>query len=187
MLSADEVVRFLEAVSSLKARIALTTAYAAGLRVSEVTGTEGGRHRQRAAWSSGSNAARAARSVTSCCPGTVARHPAQLLAACAARTIFSVSGPRQSKGRSSRPCCTPPVVRPRVAAGIDKRVSVHVFCVQLRHPSPGERRRHSHHPGLARPREFVDDGALHARLPSQVIARTESPLDRLSLQVTPPE
>ena len=35
-LSADEVVRFLEAVSSLKARVALTTAYAAGLRVSEV-------------------------------------------------------------------------------------------------------------------------------------------------------
>ncbi len=36
--SADEVVRFLEAVSSLKARVALTTAYATGLRVSEVTG-----------------------------------------------------------------------------------------------------------------------------------------------------
>jgi integrase len=33
---ADEVVRFVEAVSSLKARVALTTAYAAGLRVSEV-------------------------------------------------------------------------------------------------------------------------------------------------------
>ena len=38
VLSADEVVRFLEAVSSLKARVALTTAYAAGLRVSEVIG-----------------------------------------------------------------------------------------------------------------------------------------------------
>ncbi|MBM3522282.1 MAG: integrase [Alphaproteobacteria bacterium] len=36
VLSADEVVRFLEAVPSLKARTALTTAYAAGLRVSEV-------------------------------------------------------------------------------------------------------------------------------------------------------
>ena len=36
MLSADEVVRFLEPVSGLKARVALTTAYAAGLRVSEV-------------------------------------------------------------------------------------------------------------------------------------------------------
>ena len=38
MLSADEVVRFLEAVSSLKSRAALTTAYAAGLRASEVAG-----------------------------------------------------------------------------------------------------------------------------------------------------
>ena len=38
VLSADEVVRFLEAVPSLKSRAALTTAYAAGLRVSEVVG-----------------------------------------------------------------------------------------------------------------------------------------------------
>src|SRR5262249_7452394 len=36
VLGGDEVVRFLESVSSLKARVALTTAYAAGLRVSEV-------------------------------------------------------------------------------------------------------------------------------------------------------
>src|SRR5882762_799160 len=34
----DEVVQFLEAVSSLKRRAALTTAYAAGLRASEVAG-----------------------------------------------------------------------------------------------------------------------------------------------------
>jgi site-specific recombinase XerD len=38
VLSGDEVIRFLEAVSHLKTRVALTTAYAAGLRVSEVTG-----------------------------------------------------------------------------------------------------------------------------------------------------
>ncbi len=38
ILSADEVTRFLEAVSSLKCRVALTTAYSAGLRVSEVVG-----------------------------------------------------------------------------------------------------------------------------------------------------
>lgn len=35
VLGADEVVHFLEAVSGLKARAALTTAYAAGLRASE--------------------------------------------------------------------------------------------------------------------------------------------------------
>ncbi|MEZ0085222.1 integrase [Bradyrhizobium japonicum] len=36
VLSADEVVSFLEAIPSLKSRIALTTVYATGLRVSEV-------------------------------------------------------------------------------------------------------------------------------------------------------
>jgi integrase/recombinase XerD len=36
VLSADEVARFLAAVRSVKSRVALTTAYAAGLRVSEV-------------------------------------------------------------------------------------------------------------------------------------------------------
>lgn len=38
LLSADEVVLFLESVSSLKSRAALTTACAAGLRASEVAG-----------------------------------------------------------------------------------------------------------------------------------------------------
>ena len=36
MLSADEVLRFLQSVAGLQNRVALTTAYAAGLRVSEV-------------------------------------------------------------------------------------------------------------------------------------------------------
>ncbi|PDT43830.1 integrase [Sinorhizobium fredii] len=38
VLSSDEIVRFLEAVPSLKTRTALTTAYAAGLRASEAVG-----------------------------------------------------------------------------------------------------------------------------------------------------
>ena len=42
VLSADEVVRFLEAVPSLKTRTALTTAYAAGLRASETVGLKVG-------------------------------------------------------------------------------------------------------------------------------------------------
>jgi site-specific recombinase XerD len=42
VLSADEVVRFLEAVPSLKTRTALTTAYAAGLRASEAVGLKVG-------------------------------------------------------------------------------------------------------------------------------------------------
>ena len=42
VLSADEVVRFLEAVPSLKTRTAVTTAYAAGLRASEAVGVKVG-------------------------------------------------------------------------------------------------------------------------------------------------
>jgi integrase/recombinase XerD len=38
VLSGDEVIRFLEAVSELKARVASTAAHAAALRVSEATG-----------------------------------------------------------------------------------------------------------------------------------------------------
>jgi integrase len=38
VLSADEVVLFLESVSSLKSRAARTTAYAAGLRFAELGG-----------------------------------------------------------------------------------------------------------------------------------------------------
>ena len=38
VLSPDEVVRFLEAVSRLKSRVAMTAAYAAGLRVPEAAG-----------------------------------------------------------------------------------------------------------------------------------------------------
>jgi site-specific recombinase XerD len=69
VLGADEVVRFLEAVPSLKARAALTTAYAAGLRASEAASLKSLPQRRRgsatstaAAWSSASSRARA-------CPG----------------------------------------------------------------------------------------------------------------------
>ena len=94
VLGADEVVRFLEAVPSLKARAALTTAYAAGLRASEAASLKSLPQRRRgsatstaAAWSSASSRARA-------CPGegrgrprplrhavaATARHPAFVLA-----------------------------------------------------------------------------------------------------------
>ncbi len=74
VLSADEVVRFLEAVSSLKARVALTTAYDAGSRGVggvdlKADGIDSGRMIIR------SNAARAARSGPSCTPPAVRRAP----------------------------------------------------------------------------------------------------------------
>lgn len=46
VLSADEIVQFLEAVPGLRNRAALTTAYGAGLRVGEVARLNRRRHRQ---------------------------------------------------------------------------------------------------------------------------------------------
>ena len=63
VFSQDEVVRFLEAVSSLKCRVALTCAYATGLRVSEVVASRCARSTV-AGWSSGSRTARAVRIAT---------------------------------------------------------------------------------------------------------------------------
>ena len=182
VLSANEVVRFLEAVSSLKARVALTTAYAAGLRVSEVAALKicdvdsrrmvlriergkGGKERYvmmseqllgilRSYWR--------------------LAHPE--------RFLF----PGRDKHRPIEPTVLHAACRSaRVAAGIDKRVSVHVL-------------RHSFATHLLESgvdiriiqvllgHENLSTTARYTRVSTQVIARTESPLDRLSLQVTPP-
>jgi integrase/recombinase XerD len=182
VLSADEVVRFLESVSSLKARVALTTAYGAGLRVSEVAALKvrdidssrmvmriehgkGGKERYgvlsapllgilRSYW-------RLTRPPLYLFPGRTPDKPIEatvLHAAC----------------RSAA-----------AAAGLDKRVSVHVL-------------RHSFATHLLESgvdiriiqvllgHENLSTTARYTRVSTQVIARTESPLDRLSLQVTPP-
>ncbi len=183
VLSADEVVRFLEAVSSLKARVALTTAYAAGLRVSEVAALKvrdidsdrmvmriehgkGGKERcvmlseallgiLRSYW-------RLTRPPLYLFPGRCADKPIEpnvLHAACRSATS---------------------------AAGLDKRVSVHVL-------------RHSFATHLLESgvdiriiqvllgHEHLSTTALYTRVSTHVIAHTASPLDRLSLNVTPPE
>ena len=161
VLSADEVVRFLEAVPSLKTRTALTTAYAAGLRASETVGLKvgdidsgrgvirvrhgkGGKDRTvmlsaqllrilRVYW-------RLAKPKEWLFPGRGADHPIDV------QVLYSAC-------RSAR-----------AAAGIDKRVTVHTLRAQLRHASSGERHRHPHHPGAARPQQPVKHGALHQGL-----------------------
>lgn len=183
VLSGEEVIRFLEAVSGLKARLALTTAYAAGLRVSEVTSLKitdidsdrmvirvecgkGGKERYvmlsqqllgilRSYW-------RLARPASFLFPGRTPDKPIEpnvLHAAC----------------RSAR-----------AAAGIDKRVSVHVL-------------RHSFATHLLESgvdiriiqvllgHENLSTTARYTRVSTHLIRTTTSPLDRLSLEVTPPE
>jgi integrase len=117
VLNADEVVRFLEAVPSLKTRAALTTAYAAGLRASEAVGlkvadidsvrmvirVEHGKSlplRRRGA----------ARTAPSCCRPNC-------WASCAPTGVWPVpntgcspAGTRRS--RSTCRCCIRPAVRP---------------------------------------------------------------------------
>jgi site-specific recombinase XerD len=114
---------FSKPFSSLKARVALTTAYAAGLRVSEVTGLkaadiDSGRMVIRVERGKGGKGAlhhvvRAG-----------ARHPAQLLAVGAARTVF-VSGSRQAQADRADPARGLSFGARR--GRIDKRVSVHVL------------------------------------------------------------
>ena len=198
VLGADEVVRFLEAVASLKSRAALTTAYAAGLRASEaaylkvanidssrmvihVEQGKGGRDRYvmlspqllgilRSYW-------RLARPVHWLFPGRDPEHPIHpvvLHAAC-------------------RSACA--------ASGLGKRVTVHTL-------------RHSFAPSAAfhvlRTRNLccsahllesgtdiriiqsllghrnVNTTARYAQVATSTIRGTPSPLDRLRLEVTPP-
>ena len=193
VLSADEVVRFLEAVPSLKSRTALTTAYATGLRASEVASLKvadidsgrkvirvehgkGGKDRYvmlspqllgilRTYW-------RLARPTSWLFPGRQEDRPIDpqvLHAAC--RSACAAAG---LPGRSAA-----------LAAGLDKHVTVHTL-------------RHSFATHL------LEDGtdiriiqvllghaslsttARYAQVATHTIGRTASPLDRLQVEVVPP-
>lgn len=182
VLSAEEVVRFLEAVPSLKTRTALTTAYAAGLRASETVGLrpgdidsgrmiilvrhgKGGKDRSvmlspqllrilRTYW-------RLARPETWLFPGRTVRKPIDvqvLYAAC----------------RSAR-----------VAAGLDKQVTVHTlrhsFATHLLEGGTDIRIIQ-----VLLGHANLSSTARYTQVSNGLIQRTESPLDRLTLEVVPP-
>jgi integrase/recombinase XerD len=182
VLSADEVVAFLEAVPGLKARAALTTAYAAGLRASEAAGIKvadidsgrmvirveqgkGGRDRYfmlsaqllgilRSYW-------KLARPAHWLFPGRDGEHPigpTVLHAAC-------------------RSACA--------AAGLSKRVTVHTlrhsFATHLLESGTDIRiiqalLGHS----------SLNTTARYTQVATSTIRATPSPLDRLQLEITPP-
>jgi integrase/recombinase XerD len=183
VLGADEVVRFLDAVSGLKHRAALTTAYAAGLRVSEVVSLKvadidssrmvirveqgkGAKDRYvmlspqllgilRRYW-------RLARPARWLFPGRDADHPLH-------PTVL------QGACRSAR-----------AAAGLDKRVTMHTlrhsFATHLLEGGTDIRiiqalLGHSN----------LQTTARYTQVATSTIGRTPSPLERLRLEVTPPD
>jgi site-specific recombinase XerD len=182
VLNADEVVRFLEAVPSLKTRVALTTAYAAGLRASEAVSLKvadidsvrmvirvehgkGGKDRTvmlsaqlldilRAYW-------RLARPQHWLFPGRDEIKPIDvqvLHAAC----------------RSAR-----------AAAGLAKRVTVHT----LRHSFATHLLENGTDIRIIQVllgHANLSSTARYTKVSNRLISRTQSPLDRLRLEVAPP-
>ena len=147
VLGADEVVRFLEAVPSLKCRAALTTAYAAGLRASEVASLkvaniDSSRMVIRVEQGKGGK-------------DRYVMLSAQLLGilrtywrlAHPARVAVSRprSWPLDPSGGAAR--CMPLGVQRLRAQQARHRAYA---AAQLRHAPAGERHRHPHHPGPAR-------------------------------------
>jgi site-specific recombinase XerD len=183
ILSAEEVVHFLEAVSSLKARVALTTAYAAGLRVGEVCGLK----------------------VEDIDSSRMVMHVRHAKGAKARYVMLSTEllGILRSYWRLSRPTTflfpgrdVDKPIEPTVlnaacrsavsATGLSKRVTVHTlrhsFATHLLENGTDIRiiqvlLGHAH----------LSSTAHYTQVSTDTIRSTASPLDRLRLEVTPPE
>ena len=183
VLSADEIVRFLEAIPGLRNRAALTTAYGAGLRVGEVARLQvsaidsrrmlirvehgkGGKDRYvmlsaqllqilRAYW-------RLARPGLWLFPGREAGEPVSVAAlqdACRTAT---------RQGELRKPV-TVHVLRHSFATHLlESGTDIRIIQVLLGHA-------------------HLSTTARYAQVATNLIARTTSPLDRLSLAVTPPD
>jgi len=183
VLSAEEVVRFLESVSSLKARVALTTAYAAGLRVSEVAALKVRDIDSR-------------RMVMHIEHGKGGKERYGALSAALLgilRSYYRLTRPPSYlfPGRTPDKPIDPTVLHAAcrlatAAAELDKRVSVHV----LRHSFATHLLESGTDIRIIQAllgHEHLSTTARYTRVSTQIIARTGSPLDRLSLQVTPPD
>ncbi len=182
VLSADEVVRFLEAVPSLKTRAALTSAYAAGLRASEAVGikladVDAGRMVIRVEHGKGGKDRYVMLSV-------------QLLGIL--RTYWRLARPTHwlFPGRDPSKPIDVQVLHAAcrsacAAAGLAKRVTVHTlrhsFATHLLESGADIRiiqvlLGHSN----------LSSTARYTQVSNGLIRRTESPLDRLRLEVVPP-
>jgi len=182
ILSADEVVRFLEAVPSLKTRVALTTAYAAGLRASEAVSLQVADIDSR-------------RMVLQVRHGKGAKDRTVMLSAALLailRSYWRLARPTPwlFPGRSPDKPIDVQVLHAACrsatkAAGLTKRVSLHTlrhsFATHLLESGTDIRiiqvlLGHSN----------LSTTARYTHVATTTIAMTQSPLDRLDLAVTPP-
>jgi site-specific recombinase XerD len=183
VLGADEVVAFLEAVSSLKSRAALTTAYAAGLRVSEVIGLKVG----------DIDSARMVIYVANGKGGKdrfVMLSP-QLLGVL--RTYWRLARPRvwlfpgRDEDRPIEPTVLHAACRSAAkAAGLDKHVSVHV----LRHSFATHLLENGVDIRIIQVllgRSDLSTTARYTSVSTRTICATQSPFDLLSPELTPPD
>jgi integrase/recombinase XerD len=182
VLSADEVVRFLESVSSLKSRAALTTAYAAGLRASEVAGL-------RIADIDSPRGVIVVRHGKGAKDRNVMLSP-QLLGIL--RTYWRLARPQiflfpgRDEARPIDPTVLHAACRSAVAAaGLAKRVTLHTlrhsFATHLLENGTDIRiiqvlLGHSN----------LSSTARYTQVATHTIRATQSPFDRLTLEVTPP-
>ena len=182
VLSGEEVVRFLEAVPGLKSRVALTTAYATGLRLSEIVALKIGaidsqRMLIRVENGKGGKDRYAMLSV-------------QLLRIL--RSYWRRTRPRGwlFPGRNPERPINPKMLAVACqaaceAAGLSKHVTVHTlrhsFATHLLENGTDLRiiqvlLGHSH----------LSTTALYAQVGASTVGKTASPLDRLDLEVVPP-
>ncbi len=183
VLNADEVVQFLEAVSSLKSRAALTTAYAAGLRASEVAGLR-------------VEDIDSARGVILVRHGKGAKDrnvmlSQQLLGIL--RTYWRLARPKTFlfPGRDDDHPIDPTVLHAACrsavkAAGLTKRVTLHT----LRHSFATHLLENGTDIRIIQVllgHANLSSTALYTQVATHTIRATQSPFDRLTLEVTPPD
>ena len=182
VLSADEVVRFLEAVPGLKSRTALTTAYAAGLRASEAV------HLKLSDIDSGRMVIRVEQGKGG--KDRYAMLSAQLLAIL--RGYWRLAQPRHwlFPGRDDSKPIDPQVLHGACrsackAAGLAKRVTVHTlrhsFATHLLEAGTDIRIIQ-----VLLGHNNMSTTARYTRVADTTIRSTASPLDRLRLEVVPP-
>lgn len=182
ILNGDEIVRFLEAIPSLKTRAALTTAYAAGLRASETVSLKVGNIDSE-------------RGVISVEHGKGGKDRTVMLSGQLLgilRTYWKLARPQfwLFPGRDETMPISVQVLHSacrsaRTAAGIDKRVTVHTlrhsFATHLLESGTDIRIIQ-----VLLGHNNLSTTARYTKVSNRLIRSTTSPLDRLTLEVVPP-